>query len=225
MTQRLVGPHAASVQELRAQIEAERVGRPFLVLRDAEGVQSVVSLAAGNVTIGRHESVDVCLAWDEKVSRIHAELQPLAADWLLVDDGVSRNGSFVNGERVSGRHRLRDGDVMRFGETQIAFRDPAAGDSGATKMASVLRPVVKLTDTQRNVLVALCRPFKDGAGFATPASNQQIADELHLSVDAVKAHLRVLFEKFGLADVQQSEKRVRLVEAAFNAGVVGERDL
>ena len=167
----------------------------------------------------------MCLEWDEKVSRLHAELEPLAADWVVADEGLSRNGSFVNGERVSGRQRLRNGDVLRFGATQLAFRHPGHGDSRATKMASVMRPIPSLSVAQRNVLVALCRPFKDGLGFAAPATNQQIAEELYLSVDAVKAHLRALFEKFGLADAPQSEKRMRLAEAAFSSGLVTDRDI
>jgi DNA-binding NarL/FixJ family response regulator len=78
---------------------------------------------------------------------------------------------------------------------------------------------------QKRVLVALCRPFKEGAAFATPATNQQIADELTLSVDAVKTHLRALFEKFGVEDLPQNQKRVALVERALQSGIVSERDL
>ena len=59
----------------------------------------------------------------------------------------------------------------------------------------------------------------------TPAPNEQIATELFLSVDAVKKHLRVLFEKFGVAELPQIEKRTRLVERAFAAGIVTEHDL
>ena len=65
------------------------------------------------------------------------------------------------------------------------------------------------------MLVALCRPLKDSA-YAAPATNKDIADEVHLSVDAVKAHLRVLFERFGLDDLPQNQKRARL--AADGAG-------
>jgi DNA-binding NarL/FixJ family response regulator len=75
------------------------------------------------------------------------------------------------------------------------------------------------------VLVALCRPFKEGAAFATPATNQQIADELTLSVDAVKTHLRALFEKFGVESLPQNQKRVALVERALQSGLVSEREL
>jgi pSer/pThr/pTyr-binding forkhead associated (FHA) protein len=43
--------------------------------------------------------------------------------WTLVDEG-SRNGSYVNGQRMSGEHPLREGDVLRFGDTVVLFRAP-----------------------------------------------------------------------------------------------------
>ena len=76
------------------------------------------------VVVGRSLNVDLVLSWDEEVSGLHAELQRLGDDWLLVDDGLSRNGSFVNGERVSGRRRLRDGDRLSFGTTEMRFQAP-----------------------------------------------------------------------------------------------------
>jgi ATP/maltotriose-dependent transcriptional regulator MalT len=74
------------------------------------------------------------------------------------------------------------------------------------------------------VLVALCRPCKGGS-YATPASNQQIADEVFLSVDAVKTHLRALFNDFGLAHLPQNQKRATLAERAMQLGVVGPTEL
>jgi pSer/pThr/pTyr-binding forkhead associated (FHA) protein len=62
---------------------------------------------------------DVALTWDPDVSRVHAELARLADDWTVVDDGLSRNGTFINGERVEGRRRLFDGDILRCGETDL----------------------------------------------------------------------------------------------------------
>jgi DNA-binding NarL/FixJ family response regulator len=73
------------------------------------------------------------------------------------------------------------------------------------------------------VLVALCRPFKDAAGHGMPATNQQIADELVVSVDAVKSNLRALFSAFGIDDLPQNQKRatlalIRSTTASRNAG-------
>jgi DNA-binding NarL/FixJ family response regulator len=73
------------------------------------------------------------------------------------------------------------------------------------------------------VLVALCRPLKDSA-YASPATNKEIADEVHLSVDAVKAHLRVVFERLGLEDVPQNQKRARLAALALVNGMVRQHD-
>jgi hypothetical protein len=82
-----------------------------------------------------------------------------------------------------------------------------------------------VTDTQRRVLVALCRPFREGSEFASPATNKQVADEVFLSVDAVKANLRALFETFDVGDLPQNQKRVRLAELALRSGVISPRDL
>lgn len=76
--------------------------------------------------------------------------------------------------------------------------------------------VMQLTDTQHRILVALCRPARAGNGFAPPATNQVIADEVFLSVDAVKAHLRTLYRKFGIEELPHNQKRARLVELVID---------
>jgi DNA-binding NarL/FixJ family response regulator len=73
------------------------------------------------------------------------------------------------------------------------------------------------------VLIALCRPVNDSTA-ATPATNRQIADEVFLSVDAVKAHLRVLFDRFGLGGLPQNEKRARLAAEVLLDGVLKPHD-
>ena len=218
--------HSATPAELRERIEAEREGTPFLVLRDGDGAQRLFVLGPERerVTIGRSAGNDVALPWDTEVSRLHAELERLGGEWTAADDGLSRNGSFVNGRRISGRHRLRDGDVLRVGRTRIAYRVPESADSRPTVAAGSRVELPELTATQRAVLVALCRPYRDSE-LATPATNQQIADELYLSVDAVKAHLRTLFGFFGVQDLPQNQKRSYLAMRALQDGVVARRDL
>jgi len=221
------GPKATTAVELKAQIEAERAGAPFLVYRDGDGLQQILTLAGETLWIGRRESVGLSLPWDDQVSGVHAELEPTAGEWTVVDDGLSRNGSYVNGERVTGRRRLRDRDMLRFGRTVMLYRAPAeagGAPAGSTVLAGDVMVAAHLSETQRKVLVALCRPFKDGAVHATPATNQQIADELFLSVQAVKAHLRALFEKFGVEDLAQNSKRAALVHRALQSGLISARD-
>jgi len=221
-----LAPHGATPGELRERIEREREGRPFLLLRDGDGAQQIVVLedAAGRITIGRSVGNDVALPWDSEVSRLHVELERLGDEWTASDDGLSRNGSFLNGQRISGRQRLRDGDVLRVGRTQIAYRVPDPSDSRPTAAAGSRAELPPLTSQQRAVLLALCRPYKDSE-MATPTTNQQIADELFLSVDAVKAQLRTLFGYFGLEQLPQNQKRSYLAMRALQDGVVSRRDL
>lgn len=138
---------------------------------------------------------------------------------------ASRNGSFVNEERVHGRRHLRDGDALRFGRTAVTYRRPGDSAPEATVIAADTPAAAAVSPAQRKVLIALCRPYKDGGKFATPATNQQIGEELHLSVDAVKTHMRALFEKLGVVDLPQNQKRVALVERALQSGAVTTRDL
>jgi pSer/pThr/pTyr-binding forkhead associated (FHA) protein len=220
-------PRAASAPELKAQIEAERGGRPFLVFRDGEGEQRIFAVEPGaaELWVGRSESADVRLDWDEEVSALHAQIEVVRDECTLVDDGLSRNGSFVNQERVHGRRHLRNGDTIRFGRTEVAYRRPGEGAAETTVIATDVPAAASISPAQRKVLVALCRPYKGGANFATPATNQEIGAELHLSVDAVKTHMRALFEKLGVGDLPQNQKRVALVERALQSGAITTRDL
>ena len=107
----------------------------------------------------------------------------------------------------------------------MLFRRPGESAPEATVVAGEVAAAAAVSPGQRRVLLALCRPFKDGSAFATPPTNQAIAEELHLSVDAVKTHMRALFEKLELDDLPQNRKRVALVEKALQSGVVSPRDL
>jgi len=213
--------------ELKEQIEAERLGMPLLVYRDDEDAQRIATIAGdrGALWIGRSSAADVSLPGDGEVSKLHAQIEHVGGDCTLVDDGLSRNGSFVNEERVSGRRMLRDGDVIRVGRTRIRFRAPAAGGGESTVVSGDVAAAAGVSPAQRRVLLALCRPYKEGPAFASPATNAEIGAELHLSIDAVKTHLRVLFEKFDLADAPQSRKRIDLVQRALQTGVVTVREL
>ena len=226
----MADPRQTSAPELKAQIEAERGGRPFLVLRDGTGEQRilVVEETVTELWVGRGEAAGLRLDWDEEVSALHAQIEVIGGECTLLDDGLSRNGSFVGEERVHGRRRLRDGDTLRFGRTRVLYRRPGEGGGSApeaTVVASEVSSAAAVSPGQRRVLLALCRPFKDGSSFATPPTNQAIAEELHLSVDAVKTHMRALFEKLGVEDLPQNQKRVALVERALQSGIVAPRDL
>jgi hypothetical protein len=221
-----LAPHRATPEELKSRLEAERTGAPFLVWRDATGNQRIRTLGDDDrVTLGRRPENDVALDWDTEVSRLHAVIERVAGEWTIVDDGLSQNGTFMAGARLAGRRRLADGDLVRIGRTIIAFVNPRRGASAATSIAGDALAMLELTTMQKRVLVALCRPFGAASSFAAPASNQQIAQELYLSVDGVKTHLRALFRKFAVPDLAHNQKRLQLAQRAMEAGIVTERDL
>jgi pSer/pThr/pTyr-binding forkhead associated (FHA) protein len=202
----------ATPQDLKDRIAAERRGTPFLVYRDVDDRQVIVDLqpTGERVAIGRRPSNDVVLDWDSEISRVHAALERIGDEWTVVDDGLSHNGTYLNGSRVTSRQRLHDGDVLTVGGVAIAYRATGSGESVSRPTVTALGPHVGelLTPAQRRVLVALCRPFKD-ATYATPASNQQIADELFVGVDALP----------------QNQKRASLALQALRTGVITRRDL
>ena len=160
--------------------------------------------------IGRGEGVDLAIEGDELVSRLHAELEVVGGAWVVADDGLSSNGTFVDGERLRTRRRLEDRDLIVVGETGILFRDPAAARAPAATRAAGERR--RAAAARRGPAAAssssLCRPLLAGGAHPAPATNAEIAAELHMSVGAVKANLRVLFEKFGV-DGARAEPQAR----------------
>lgn len=197
---------------------ARELGSPFLTARAPSDATYLMGLhdSPDRLAIGRRDKSDVPLTWDDKASRTHAELARIGGDWVISDDGISLNGTFVNGTRVRSRHILRDGDTVRIGRTWITFHSPLP-DEDRTAIDSEAMVVDSLTPAQRRVLSALAEPIAADAA-ATPATNEQIAAAVHLSVSAVKSHLGALFLLFGVADLPQNQKRAALARLALESG-------
>lgn len=211
--------------EFALMLAAERAGRPFVAYRDASGAMRLLELEGERLAVGRDAGNQLVLQWDVEVSRIHALFEQLGGAWTVVDDQLSRNGTFVNGQRVSGRRRLEDRDVVRFGATEVLFRSPEV-ESGETARVAGAAAVGAVTPGQRRVLVALCRPLLDASEpGATPPSNSELAETLGVSTEAVRTHLKTLFKLFELPDLAQNRKRAELARRALAAGVVVPRDL
>ena len=217
-----LGPYELTAGELATVLEADRAGAPYVAYRADTGELVLRGLVTDSVTVGRADENDIALAWDAEVSRAHARLERVAGRWTVVDDGLSRNGTFVGGERIRGRRALDPGALVRVGRTTLVLRGGAHNAVG-TVAAEDGVAASRVTAAERRVLVALCRPAI-GGGLATPASNQEIAEELVLSVAGVKTHLRALFDKLDVDDLPRSRKRAELARRALAIGLVGPAD-
>ena len=178
----------------------------------------LVALDADKLTLGRVESSDVSLPDDEEVSRLHASIERLGGGWT-VRDLSSRNGTFVNGERVAADRPLQAGDEIRVGKTRLMFR--ARGEIDAARRTIGAAPSPDLTSRERDVLLALFRPALSAEVFSEPASTREVAKMLSVSDAAVKQHLTRLYDKFGIYDEGEGDRRrVRLANEALRRGAV-----
>jgi len=88
------------------------------------GSEEIFPLGFEPTSIGRHGDNEIILP-DSQVSRHHAEIVMQGGRWLIADLG-SANGTYVNGERLTGPHVLNHGDLVRVGQTQFRVEIAAA---------------------------------------------------------------------------------------------------
>ena len=169
------------------------------------------------MTVGTLESNDVVVDADG-VSRVHAVFERFGDTWCVRDLG-SRNGTSVNGGRIVGERALHSGDEIVLGRLRLVFYGPARG-----KETAAIAQAPPLTNRERDVLLALCRPLLTGDAFTEPASTRAIAAELVVSEAAVKQHLSRLYAKFDVG-VLGERRRVQLANAAVARGAVKSGDL
>ncbi len=99
------------------------------------------------ITIGRstaEQPVELDLSPDTAVSRLHARLTyENAAYWL--EDLDSRYGTLVNGNKITGKTRLKPGDQIKMGHTTLELFVPDTG---------MLTSSVSATESTPNLLLA-----------------------------------------------------------------------
>ncbi len=162
------------------------------------------SLEGNKVTIGRHATNDIVLAGDMRVSRHHAEIEERDGEWVL-RDLRSRNGSLLNGRRVS-ESPLREGDRIKIGGSTFVFcseQDPMATITGTDALRSSSKSV--LSEREMEVLNLL----------ALGSTDKQIADALVISLATVRSHLDRIRTKTGC------RRRPELTRLAIELGLDG----
>lgn len=104
---------------------------PFQLLQrtgPAPGKQ--YSLAKSEIYIGRDITNDIVIN-DPEVSRKHARLTVQSGGYLLEDLG-STNGTFIDGQRITGPHMMSPREVIMLGDNVSLVYEAVAGDPEAT---------------------------------------------------------------------------------------------
>src|SRR4051812_19949565 len=86
---------------------------------------------AGELLLGRTAEGFGSLSGDPEISRRHAQISRTPEGRLYISDLGSTNGTFVNGERISGSAWLNPGDVVKVGQSTLKVTG-GAGAPGAT---------------------------------------------------------------------------------------------
>jgi adenylate cyclase len=131
---------------------------PYLILFNSDGTEDVCELQAGINTIGRHPENTVCRN-HLSLSRHHAQIL-VTAQGVLVVDSNSRNGTYVNDQRVQ-RATLQDGDYLRFGEIAGRF----VHQVGKTNF-DVVKPVTSEITGIRDLVEDSPSPSRSSQGSA-----------------------------------------------------------
>jgi FHA domain len=187
------------------------VDTPFLRVEDSG---EVVSLRGEVTTVGRGRGVDIRLD-DPSVSRLHAELVRRGPYVYVVDLGLSRNGTRVNGRPIA-RRVLSEGDVLSFGTARCRIGGLPQEDLEEAELRRAAAP--DLTRREVDVLTALCRPALSDEAFAMPATAHEIATDLVVTEAAVKQHLLRLYQKFRVPE--GPNRRTRLANEVVALGLV-----
>ena len=109
-----------------------------LVMRRGPNPNQVYDLSKDNVTIGRDITNDIVIN-DPEVSRHHLRFTR-GGDGFTMEDLGSTNGTFMNGQRMTGSRPLRPGDMIGLGETVTLAYEPASSPTVAGPAASAPPP-------------------------------------------------------------------------------------
>jgi len=182
--------------------------------------RELLTLSGQRVTIGKASTNEVSLEHDSTVSRVHAVLDNLGFSWSVRDVG-SRNGTYLNGEKISAERVMRSGDELRVGKSRLIFWEAREGDEAIADATVSVAPAElppRLTRRELEVLLVLCRPLVSDDPFPEAISVRRMAQELFVSEAAVKQHLQNLYDKFAIPS--EGERRTRLANEAVRRGAV-----
>lgn len=205
-------PHRSPHRQRHVTTGMTTVDGPCLRIEETSDVHLLTDEIT---TVGRGRGADIRLH-DPSVSQLHAELVRRGPYVYVVDLGLSRNGTRVNGRPIA-RRVLEEGDVVTFGVARCRIgglqHEQLSPDIELRRGAAP-----ELTRRELDVLTALCRPALSEEAFVAPATARDIAEVLVVTEAAVKQHLLRLYQKFRIPEGQN--RRTRLANEVIALGLV-----
>jgi pSer/pThr/pTyr-binding forkhead associated (FHA) protein len=112
-----------------------------LVMHSGPTPGKIFPMEGDVLTIGR-EAGNAIIINDAEVSRKHTQFVFQGGKYIVTDLG-STNGTFVNGQRLTGQHVLQPGEIISLGEQiNLLFESIVPMDPNATMMSSGRPPVI-----------------------------------------------------------------------------------
>jgi len=175
--------------------------RAYLIVLSGQNVGEMYKLSGEQVTMGRGGSADIRLV-DEGISRFHARIRAEGGH-MVVEDLESRNGTFLNGERVTAARKLEDGDKIQVGRTTVlkfSFHDQLEESFQRKMFDSALRDGLTRAYNKRYFLDRLAGEIKFAQRHRSPLALMLFDLDHFKRVNDTQGHLagdRVLAEFAG----------------------------
>lgn len=176
-------------------------------------------LTKQHTTIGRGETCDIVLD-GETVSRLHCEIVRFGAVYVLHD--FSRNGTFVNGQRVQ-QAQLQDGDQLRIGQNILLVQFSSSVGTGTLKRRETtphrLPPIIELTPhiVVKGLEEGVTQPFKEERiTIGRRTDNQVVLDGDNISRNHVAIERRdgkyLVYDLESANGTHLNDERVEMAE-------------
>ena len=210
----------ASTQEVVDRLRAERTGTPFLLYRDGDDAAHPLARAPArrrSCTSAARPPTALTLAWDPDVSRRARGARALAA--ATGCSSTTASPATARSSTASGSRAPAPAPTATRSPSASTLLVFSAGPGGALsprRPRRTTRP--PLTEAQRRVLIALCRPVT-GRPFAGPPPTRDRRRALSQGRGRQGPPARV-FDSFGVDDVPQNRKRAELARRAIERGSV-----
>ncbi|MBN2359076.1 MAG: FHA domain-containing protein [Deltaproteobacteria bacterium] len=134
-----------------------------LVIEDDEGKKTIVPISRDEITIGRKDGNTIRLT-ERNVSRFHARLMRQNSQ-IFIEDLNSYTGVRVNGDRISGRISVAEGDLIEIGDYHLALQHEGGGEALASQAGAgeaTVRDMSPMHVTEETVKVPMPLQFEEG---------------------------------------------------------------